>query len=56
MPPTHPDKSVIDLELHLVFLCFNAEEFLKILSCILVEERIVFLSSNYALLTLIMEV
>ncbi|XP_060592067.1 DENN domain-containing protein 3-like [Ruditapes philippinarum] len=55
LPPTHPDKPVIDLELHLVFLCFNAEEFLKILSCILVEERIVFLSSNYDLLTMFME-
>ncbi|XP_053382269.1 DENN domain-containing protein 3-like isoform X2 [Mercenaria mercenaria] len=55
MPPTHPDKPVIDLQLHLTFLCFNAEEFLRILSCVLVEERIVFLSSNYALLTLIME-
>ncbi|XP_052763483.1 DENN domain-containing protein 3-like isoform X2 [Mya arenaria] len=55
MPPTHAEKSVIDLPLHLVFMCFNADVFLQILACILVEERIVFLSSNYALLTIIME-
>ena len=56
MPPEHPDKKVIDIPLHLTFLCFPTEELLKILSCVLLEERVVFLSSNYALLTIIAEV
>ena len=56
MPSDHPDKQVIDVPLHLTFLCFPIEELLKILSCVLLEERVVFLSSNYALLTVIMEV
>ena len=56
IPPDHPDKPVIDVPLHLVFLCFPIEELLKLLSCVLLEERIVFLSSNYALLAIIAEV
>lgn len=55
MPSDHPDKQVIDVPLHLTFLCFPTEELLKILSCVLLEERVVFLSSNYALLTIIAE-
>ncbi|KAL4218124.1 Rab guanyl-nucleotide exchange factor [Mactra antiquata] len=54
-PPTHPDKPVIDLPLHLTLSCFHVEEFLKVLSCILMEEKIVFLCSNYSLLTIVME-
>ncbi|CAC5386061.1 DENND3 [Mytilus coruscus] len=54
-PPEKPDKPVIDIPLHLVFLCFNTNEILKILSAILLEERIVFISSSYALLTTIMQ-
>ncbi|VDI41464.1 DENN domain-containing protein 3 [Mytilus galloprovincialis] len=54
-PPEKPDKPVIDIPLHLVFLCFNSNEILKILSAILLEERIVFISSSYALLTTIMQ-
>ena len=55
-PTDHPDKPVIDFPLHLIFLCFKTEEFLKIMAYVLQEERLVFLSSNYSLLTIIMEV
>jgi len=55
-PPEKPSKVVIDIPLHLVFLCFHSNEILKILSAILLEERIVFISSSYALLTTIMQV
>ncbi|XP_052249982.1 DENN domain-containing protein 3-like isoform X2 [Dreissena polymorpha] len=55
VPSLHADRPVIDLPLHLAFQCFGIDEFLKVLSCILLEERIVFLSSNYSLLTVVME-
>ncbi|BFZ11081.1 hypothetical protein BsWGS_14120 [Bradybaena similaris] len=54
-PPETPEKPVLDLPLHLVFLCFPIDELLKIFTAILCEERLVFVSSNYALLTIVME-
>ncbi|KAM4704655.1 DENN domain-containing protein 3 [Rhinophrynus dorsalis] len=50
-----PDSPIIDLDLHLPFLCFTPKQILQILSCILTEQRIVFFSSDWALLTLIAE-
>nr|XP_027806499.2 DENN domain-containing protein 3 isoform X2 [Marmota flaviventris] len=50
-----PQSPVIDLDLHLPLLCFSPEKVLQILTCILTEQRIVFFSSNWALLTLIAE-
>ncbi|XP_067323360.1 DENN domain-containing protein 3 [Anolis sagrei] len=50
-----PDSPVIDLDLHLPFLCFKPEQVLQIITCILTERKIVFFSSNWALLTLISE-
>ncbi|XP_060051903.1 DENN domain-containing protein 3 isoform X2 [Erinaceus europaeus] len=50
-----PESPVIDLDLHLPFLCFRAEKVLQILTCLLTEQRIVFFSSNWALLTLVTE-
>ncbi|XP_040149519.2 DENN domain-containing protein 3 isoform X6 [Ictidomys tridecemlineatus] len=50
-----PQSPVIDLDLHLPLLCFSPEKVLQILTCILTEQRIVFFSSNWALLTLVAE-
>jgi len=55
-PSDKVDKPVTDIPLHLVFLSFADNEILKILSAFFMEERIVFLSSSYALLTVIIEV
>ncbi|XP_077071734.1 DENN domain-containing protein 3 [Siphateles boraxobius] len=48
----HP---VIDLDLHLPFLCFKSRELLQIISSILTEQRMVFFSSDWSKLTLIAE-
>uniref|UniRef100_A0A8C8VFT2 DENN domain-containing protein 3 n=1 Tax=Pelusios castaneus TaxID=367368 RepID=A0A8C8VFT2_9SAUR len=50
-----PDSPIIDLDLHLPLLCFRPEQVLQILTCILTEQRIVFFSSDWALLTIIAE-
>ncbi|XP_014643509.1 PREDICTED: DENN domain-containing protein 3, partial [Ceratotherium simum simum] len=50
-----PESLVIDLDLHLPLLCFRPEKVLQILTCLLTEQRIVFFSSNWALLTLVAE-
>ncbi|XP_041422593.1 DENN domain-containing protein 3 isoform X1 [Xenopus laevis] len=49
------DSPLIDLDLHLPFLCFSPKQVLEIMSCILTEQKIVFFSSDWALLTLIAE-
>ncbi|RUS70148.1 hypothetical protein EGW08_022089, partial [Elysia chlorotica] len=54
-PSESPEKPVIDLPLHLAFLCFPVDDLLSIFTAILCEERLVFVSFNYALLTTIME-
>uniref|UniRef100_A0A2K6S7N0 DENN domain-containing protein 3 n=1 Tax=Saimiri boliviensis boliviensis TaxID=39432 RepID=A0A2K6S7N0_SAIBB len=50
-----PESPVLDLDLHLPLLCFRPEKVLQILTCILMEQRIVFFSSDWALLTLVAE-
>lgn len=55
-PSQEAEKQVIDIPLYLPFLIFPPDEILRILSAIMVEHRIVFIASNYALLTVIMEV
>ncbi|KAH0617394.1 hypothetical protein JD844_015547 [Phrynosoma platyrhinos] len=50
-----PDSPIIDLDLHLPFLCFKPAQVLQIITCILTERKIVFFSSDWALLTLISE-
>ncbi|XP_057285696.1 DENN domain-containing protein 3 isoform X1 [Pezoporus wallicus] len=50
-----PDSPIIDLDLHLPLLCFRPEQVLQIMTCILTEQRIVFFSSDWALLTLVAE-
>ncbi|XP_060062630.1 DENN domain-containing protein 3-like [Ylistrum balloti] len=54
-PPVKADKSVIDIPLHLVFISFHEDQILQVLAALFMEERIVFLSSSYALLTTISE-
>ncbi|XP_067282147.1 DENN domain-containing protein 3 isoform X3 [Pseudorasbora parva] len=49
------DRPVLDLDLHLPFLCFKPKQILQIISCILMEQRVVFLSTNWAKLTLVAE-
>nr|DBA23953.1 TPA: hypothetical protein GDO54_011664 [Pyxicephalus adspersus] len=49
------ESPVIDLDLHLPFLCFTPKQVLQIMACILTERRIVFFSSDWALLTLLAE-
>ncbi|XP_048008141.1 DENN domain-containing protein 3 isoform X1 [Megalobrama amblycephala] len=55
--PSKEDKNhpVIDLDLHLPFLCFNSRELLQIIASILTEQRMVFFSSDWSKLTLIAE-
>nr|XP_014352748.1 PREDICTED: DENN domain-containing protein 3 [Latimeria chalumnae] len=50
-----PDSPIVDLDLHLPFLCFKTKQILQIITCILMEQRIVFFSSDWALLTLMAE-
>ncbi|XP_064652222.1 DENN domain-containing protein 3-like isoform X2 [Lineus longissimus] len=54
-PSDYPDKPVVDIPLSCVFFCFSLDTILRILSCLLTMQRIVFMSSNYALLTVISE-
>uniref|UniRef100_A0A8C2PUK1 DENN domain-containing protein 3 n=1 Tax=Cyprinus carpio TaxID=7962 RepID=A0A8C2PUK1_CYPCA len=49
------DRPVMDLDLHLPFLCFKPEQILEIISSILMEQRVVFLSTDWAKLTLVAE-
>ncbi|XP_059837035.1 DENN domain-containing protein 3-like [Hypanus sabinus] len=54
-PPEDVGSPVIDISLHLPFLCFTPETILQILTNILMERRMVFLSSHRPLLTLVTE-
>ncbi|XP_075681804.1 DENN domain-containing protein 3 isoform X2 [Rhinoderma darwinii] len=49
------ESPIIDLDLHLPFLCFSPKQVLQIMVCILTEQKIVFFSSDFALLTLLAE-
>ncbi|XP_059411624.1 DENN domain-containing protein 3-like isoform X2 [Carassius carassius] len=49
------DRPVMDLDLHLPFLCFKPKQILQIISSILMEQRVVFLSTDWARLTLFAE-
>ncbi|KAK2502568.1 hypothetical protein MC885_010077 [Smutsia gigantea] len=50
-----PESPIIDLDLHLPLLCFSAEKVLQVLTCLLTEQRVVFFSCSWALLTLVAE-
>ncbi|XP_043923198.1 DENN domain-containing protein 3-like [Protopterus annectens] len=56
LPPREDLGSpIVDLDLHLPFLCFKPEQVLQIITCILTEQRIVLFSSDWALLTIVAE-
>ncbi|KAI5281101.1 Denn Domain-Containing Protein 3 [Manis pentadactyla] len=50
-----PESPIIDLDLHLPLLCLSAEKVLQVLTCLLTEQRVVFFSRSWALLTLVAE-
>ncbi|KAI4888590.1 hypothetical protein NFI96_007708, partial [Prochilodus magdalenae] len=54
-PREHMDRPVVDLDLHLPFLCFRPEQILQVICGILTEQRVVFLSSDWARLSLVAE-
>ncbi|XP_020622103.1 DENN domain-containing protein 3-like [Orbicella faveolata] len=54
-PAGCPETRVINMELHYPFLYFSLDDILLLISCILTQQRIVFLSSSYSLLTPIIE-
>ncbi|KAI8490110.1 Rab guanyl-nucleotide exchange factor, partial [Branchiostoma belcheri] len=54
-PALDPDQRVLDMPLHYPFLSFSLDNILTLVACILTEQRIVFLASDYALLTIVME-
>uniref|UniRef100_A0A672Z9Z8 DENN domain containing 3 n=1 Tax=Sphaeramia orbicularis TaxID=375764 RepID=A0A672Z9Z8_9TELE len=49
------DSPLIDIDLHLPFLCFTHTNLLLILSCLLQEQRMVFFSCDWSRLTLVAE-
>nr|XP_023667797.1 DENN domain-containing protein 3 isoform X1 [Paramormyrops kingsleyae] len=53
--PSTEDKEqpIIDLDLHLPFLCFKPRQLLQVITSMLTEQRVVLLSSDWALLTLL---
>uniref|UniRef100_A0A8B9KE34 DENN/MADD domain containing 3a n=1 Tax=Astyanax mexicanus TaxID=7994 RepID=A0A8B9KE34_ASTMX len=56
LPPREEmDRPVVDLDLHLPFLCFRPEQILQVICSILTEQRVVFFSSDWAKLTLVAE-
>lgn len=49
-------RQPVDFSLGLVFRCLDAQTVLLILTAIMTQQRLLFMSSNYVLLTLVMEV
>ncbi|XP_068694496.1 DENN domain-containing protein 3-like [Montipora foliosa] len=54
-PAENPETRVVDIELHYPFLYFSLDDILLLIGCILTQQRIVFLSASYSLLTPIIE-
>ncbi|XP_017556082.1 DENN domain-containing protein 3 isoform X1 [Pygocentrus nattereri] len=56
LPPREDmDRPAVDLDLHLPFLCFRPEQILQVICSILTEQRVVFLCTDWARLTLVAE-
>ncbi|XP_060798627.1 DENN domain-containing protein 3 isoform X2 [Neoarius graeffei] len=54
LPPREDvDRPAVDLDLHLPFLCFQPNQILQVICSILMEQRVVFFSSDWARLTLV---
>ncbi|XP_035648762.1 DENN domain-containing protein 3 isoform X2 [Oncorhynchus keta] len=49
------DRPAVDLDLHLPFLCFRPRQLLQIITSLLIEQRVVLLSCDWARLTLLAE-
>ena len=49
------DRSVVDLDLHLPLLLLSYEDIVRIISCILTEQRLIFVCANQALIPLVIE-
>ncbi|KAJ7365979.1 Rab guanyl-nucleotide exchange factor [Desmophyllum pertusum] len=54
-PAEDPDTRVINMDLHYPFLYFTLDDILLLIGCILTQQRIVFISPSYSLLTPIIE-
>ncbi|XP_032897163.1 DENN domain-containing protein 3-like [Amblyraja radiata] len=54
-PPEDVDTPPIDISLHLPLLCFSPSTVLQIVTCLLTERRLVFVSRDWPLLTLMTE-
>lgn len=54
-PAETPETRVVNMELHYPFLYFALDDILLLMSCILTQQRIIFLSSSYSLLTPVIE-
>lgn len=54
-PPSEAGRRVIDIDLQIPLLIFRPEVIVKIITCFLTQQRMVFVSSTYALLTLVIE-
>ena len=54
-PASGADRRVIDIDIHLPLLIFSPEKIVKIITCLLTQQRMVFMASSYSLLTIIIE-
>ncbi|XP_023932557.1 DENN domain-containing protein 3-like isoform X1 [Lingula anatina] len=54
-PSDDPNKEVVNMQLNHVFLKFDPDAILTVIRSILTQQRIVFMSSCYAMLTTVME-
>ena len=50
-----PDRRAIDLDWHLPLLLLSVDDIVKVITSILTQQRIIFLSSSYQILTLVIE-
>ena len=55
-PPSTPGRPVVDIPLNLIFQCFPLTTVLRLVVAVLVQAKIIFVASSYALLTVITEV
>jgi len=54
-PASEAGRRVIDMDLQVPLLIFRPEELVKLVTCFLTQQRMVFVSSTYPLLTLVIE-
>ena len=54
-PADEADRRVVDVDLHLPLLVFTPQDIVKIISCLLTQQRMIFMASSYPMITLIIE-